>query len=264
MKNIYKVITVISCLLMLSSCASNKNDPKIVIAIPDAGLKPIAASNSERNNVRLELAKNYLRVKQFDLASKELDEVLKNDESADALHLKAIALMGGQNYKDADVYFQKSIAKNNNPDILNNYGWFLCKQKDIKGLEYLNKAEPLADANLYPKLLATKGVCALYAKNYPLALKLLQRSLELNPNYVPASVYTAFIYAKQNNTIGAESILHSIGVGNINEPELLWLGVNVFKISGNTISARLWGDVLVSEYPTTIEAMKHHRNMLEN
>ncbi|MFM2343468.1 MAG: type pilus biosis/stability protein PilW [Pseudomonadota bacterium] len=256
-------ITISLSFLLLSACASDVSKTDAVYELPES-TKPVPASMKQRVAVRLELAKRYISLKQFDLANTLLDEILKEqDDNIDALHLKAISLMGAQNYAEADIYFQKTLAKTNNPDILNNYGWFLCKQANANGLTYLAKVEPIANAILYPKVLANQSVCYMYQKDYKKATELLQKSLELNPNYVPANVYLAYIYAKQNNTLGAENLLNKLGLPNVSEPELLWLGINVFKLSGNTISVKLWGNYLVSEFPNSQEVIKYHRNLVE-
>jgi len=259
----FSKVLLLSSILLLNACAIKNTPPPVVYSVPEPSLPPVPASEQERINVRLELAKKYITLKQFELANKNLDEILLKQQAAEVTHLKAITLMGMQNYKEADVFFKKSLAKDANPDLLNNYGWFLCKQRNISGLQYLKRAEPLANAYLYPKVLANQGACYVYAKDYAKASTLLKRSLELLPNYTPALIYNAFIEAKQNNTIQAEASLNQLGVSNVSDPELLWIGINVFKISGNAISTKLWGNYLISEFPTTKEAMRYHRNDIE-
>ncbi len=258
-----KKVFVLLCVSFLYACSSSKQ-PQVTYNIPEPSAKPIPASESERINVRLELAKKYISLKQFELANASLDEVLSKQENAETTHLKALTLMGMQNYVEADKFFKKSLAKDPNPDLLNNYGWFLCKQKNIQGLHHLNQAEPKANAILYPKILANKGACYLYTKDYINAKTYLNKSLELSPNYIAAVIYNAFLLAKQNNYLQAEADLNSIGVDNIKEPELLWIGINVFKISGNAISTKLWGNFLIAEFPNSIEAMRYHRNDVED
>ncbi len=258
------IITILS-LSILASCAKNnaKLPPQVLYELPES-TKPTPASSQERFAVRLELAKHYIGIKQYELALKSLDEILKEDDSnTEALHLKAITLMGLQDYPEADKFFKQALAKNKNPDILNNYGWFLCKQNNIQGLDYLSQVEPYANAILYPKILANEAVCHMYQKNYKKAIELLQKSLELNPDYVPANIYVAYIYAKQNNVLDAESMINRIGLTNVSDPELLWLAINIFKLSGNAISVKLWGNKLVSEFPNSQEVIKYHRNLVE-
>jgi type IV pilus assembly protein PilF len=261
-----KYIALGLAIFFLAACSSSPKEKDIyaVTYDPPEKIALKAASSQERYAIHIELAQKYITLKQFTSANKLLDDILKDtSEDAYAMHLKAITLMGLQKYSESDSFFKRSIAKDANADILNNYGWLLCKQKNTQGLNYLNQAEPKAGAILYPKILSTKGICYLYQKEYTQAITYLKKSLDLNPEYIPSKIYLAYIYAKQNNTVGAEFMLNDIGLDRVNEPELLWLGINVFKMSGNSISAKLWGNALVNEFPDSQEVLKFDRNILE-
>ncbi len=265
MFNIFKY-QFISFIFFLTACSiapKEKNNYPVVYDPPEQ-IAPKAAPAEERYAIHIELAQKYITLKQFASADKLLNGILKDkSDDAYAMHLKAITLMGMQKYNEADIFFKRSIAKDANADILNNYGWLLCKQKNVQGLTYLTQAEPRAGAVLYPKILSTKGVCYLYQKDYTQATYYLKKSLALNPEYIPSKIYLAYIYAKQNNTVGAEFLLNGIGLEKINEPELLLLGVNIFRLSGNSISEKLWGNTLITEFPDSQEVLRYDRNIFE-
>lgn len=218
-------------------------------------------------NVRFELAKSYIAVEQYEQAMKSLDEILdKDDNNVEALHLKAVVLSSMQDHAQAEVFYARALKQDAaNVHILNNYGRSLCKQNKIsEGLDLLQKAENIADANIYAKVLSNKGICYTAAQNYPEALRYFDSSLKIQSNYLPSQIYQAFVYAQQNNILRAETVLQSIGLDNVNNAELIWIGYQTWRLSGNLISAKLWGNTLVQKYPASIESKMYQRSIVQN
>jgi type IV pilus assembly protein PilF len=228
-----------------------------------------------RLKIRTELAKNYLSERNYPAAIETIDEILKEKkEQPELLHFKAIALMGLQD-PQTQATFQEALRLDpNNPHLMNNYAWALCKSNQpslyAQGLVMLNKASELADAILYPKLLANQGICQFLSSKATgnsnqmnQAQEHLNASLKINPNYLPALLYKAQLLLYKGERARAEEIISNLSVNQINEPELLFLGYQVWSGLGNSISAKLWSDILVNQHPYSVEAKQYQRLLVK-
>lgn len=269
---IYLLTFSLSLSLLLSGCVEVSSTTQVANTSLIEQDKHTKIDKNARLNVRFELAKNYIAAQQYAPALKSLDEILALDEqNTQALHLKAIVLMQ-QNQSSALDFFEKALKTDaQNPHILNNYGWFLCKQGNYsKGLSFLKEAEAYADSILYPRLLSHQGACHYLSNkqeaqhaNTNLAIELLKQSQSLQANYMPTQLWLAHIYAKQSNTYLAESIMQNMTLNNINEPYMLWLGYQIWQLLGNPITAKLWGEKLVNNFPVSFEAKLYQRQSIQ-
>lgn len=274
---------LISSSLFLSACVSQETVVEKKLDKSAAIQKQTSTPEQAqyRFKIKSELAKSYLNNKNYPAAIETIDDLLKepeNQKQSMLYHFKAVALMGMQDAKSLENFEKARSLDANNSHLLNNYGWALCKlgQYD-KAHNMLQKANDLADAILYPKVLANQGICYFLNANSNSArntgiissslgqtsIGYLNSSLKINANYLPALLYKARLLAALGQKAPAEEIIQNIAAKNINEPELLLLGQEIWQLLGNNISAGLWGQELLNNHPYSVEAKAYQKKRIQ-
>ena len=147
----------------------------------------------------------------------------------DAYGLLGLIYMDLDDRRAAEENFQRALQLDgNNPDLNNNYGWFLCQTgREREAIGYFQRAlrDPLYATPARASLSA--GVCLMRIKDYPDAEPFLRRSFELdaaNPTakYELARLYlatgqterAAFYYgllAKNDRCVGRNAVARPAG-----------------------------------------------------
>lgn len=112
----FTYLTACGTALLMVGCSSTAPKPEMV--------------HSEAVKARVNLALAYLEQNDFPKAKENIDKALKHDES-DYLPHSVLAYYFQQigDVAQAESTYQKALnLSQNRPDVLNNYGTFLCKQ----------------------------------------------------------------------------------------------------------------------------------------
>lgn len=165
----------------------------------------------------------------------------------------------------------KSLAKNtyekllsshsNNPDVLNNYGTFLCRN-----YEYDKADELFMKAVVQPKYLRmddtyeNAGVCASAAKNYVKAKEYYRLALGYNPNKLRLYLDLADISLKNNTPSEAESWLSQFRKKTDDTAESLWLSILAAQAQGRLAEMHVYGQSLVQRFPSSAQAKRYQNN----
>ena len=117
---------VVLWLMAVSGCALNKP------ALTQDDLPTSFAAQSDqqkRAGIRLQLAIGYYEQRQMAVALDEVKQALQADPNfADAYSVRALIFMEMGEKRLAEENFLHAIKlAPNNPEISNNYGWFLCQ-----------------------------------------------------------------------------------------------------------------------------------------
>ncbi|MDK9725408.1 MAG: type IV pilus biogenesis/stability protein PilW [Sterolibacteriaceae bacterium MAG5] len=158
------------------------------------------ASNSEvrhRAKVHAELGALYLQDGRFGVALEEAKIATTADPSyAPGFNLMALVHMYLQERGPAEENFQKALRlAPNDPEVNNNYGWFLCTtDREKQGIEHFMVAvkNPLYTTPAKP--LTNAGLCYLKQKDDRNAEEFLVRSLRLDVNNPQALYALSEIY----------------------------------------------------------------------
>jgi len=172
-------------------------------AIPEliAGLKIMP--NNARAHSELSYcywSDNSYRPDKFDIALHEMELAIFYDPSkADYYFNYALLLMDGNRFYDAINALEKAKQINpNDPQYLLILGKAYCQVNNIKnGLENLYKSISL-DAKI-PLAHHELAICLLKDKQFDLAYRELQLSLQLNPELIDSHFYLALIYEQWGN-----------------------------------------------------------------
>lgn len=165
--------------LNVSGCATN----------PGKAPQPKSAASF---NARL--GAEYLRKGKMQLANEKLQKALQQDpESAEAHHYFALLQEALKQDDKAQTHFLRALKITpDDPQLNNNYGSFLCKQKKYRVAEsHFLKA---SNDPLYPTphfALTNAGVCAHEAGDLDKAELFLSKALKKQANFPPALYATA-------------------------------------------------------------------------
>jgi type IV pilus assembly protein PilF len=214
----------------------------------------------KRARIRLELAAAYYGQGQFTTALDELKQVMKLDANlVDAFELRGLIYDALNEPGLAEDSFKRALVIDpNNPSVLHNYGWYLCrKQQYEQADELFARVTEQPVTVVTSKSLLARGVCQLQAGSLPNAEKSLVRAYELEPGN-PATAYNlALVLYKKGDFERAR--FHIRRVNNVSEranPESLWLGIRIENKLGNIPGRDELASQLRSRFNDTREGTK--------
>jgi type IV pilus assembly protein PilF len=136
-------IGVLACALALGACTTTttRSSGEIVSTTQ----KSDSATSTSRGRARVELAAGYYRNGQRVVALEEAKRAVQVDPTlADAYGLLGLIYMDLDDRRAAEENFQRALQRDgNNPDLNNNYGWFLCQTGRERGRSAIS-SEPCA------------------------------------------------------------------------------------------------------------------------
>ncbi len=229
-------------LLNFTGCASNPGTPD---------LKSAASYNAR-------LGAEYLRKGRMHLASEKLEKALEQDPgSAETHHYYALLQEALKQDKKAQQHFKKAISSTpNNPELNNNYGSFLCKQKHFDAAEsYFMKAiqDPLYATPHFA--LTNAGVCAKEAGHLKRATEFLDKALKKQANFAPALYATAKLAYDQRDYSRAQAFLFRYKEVAGENAKSLALCKQIYTQLGEIKQADECSAKLLKHYPNSKEAV---------
>ena len=184
--SIARILIVATFVSMLAACSTTSTrtpTPNTADASIDKRDSP-QSTPRERAAIRLQLAIGYYQDGKYSVALDELKQADALDPTYPEVQMM-VAMVYTELGEDAraDQSFQRALQLGPlNPDVNNNYGWYLCqrgREKDslvyfenaLKDPLYTQKAKPLQNA----------GVCAKKMGDAALAETYFRRSFEIDP-----------------------------------------------------------------------------------
>ena len=197
--NLWLRFTLILVNLLLSACATQSNSVNHL---------PSDYSSASKVNVDLGLAYleqgNIVRAKQ-----KLLLAIEQNPDSVSAYSAMAYFMETTENISQARHYYLYAIkiAKHKaGPE--NNYGTFLCRQKDYQqGIEYILKAAHDVDYLNNASAYENAGLCAMQMKDNKLSKNYFLQALKHDSNRAASLLYLSQISYEMGDFQNAEAYL---------------------------------------------------------
>ncbi len=252
------ILLSLTAALMLSGCVTEttiigKNSVKQENAIDVA-----AATKS-----RIELGMGYLNQGQMSSAKYNFEKAIDlSPDSVDAYLAMAYYYQRVGDKASAKNTYKKLVSSHsNNPDVLNNYGTFLCRN-----YEYPEADEMFMKAVAQPKYLRmddtyeNAGICANAAKNYVKAKEYYQLALGYNPNKVRLYLDLANIALKNSAPSEAENWLSQFRKKTDDTAESLWLSIKAAQTQGRLAEMHVYGQSLVQRFPSSAQAKRYQNN----
>ncbi len=260
MNRILFTFTLFSLVLLVSGCVQQPIE---------GGLTKQQMANRSQESARIhtELAAEYFYRGQMKVAIEEVDEAL----NAASNYAPAYNVMGLINMKlnqdsQAQVNFQKAIRyAPNDPEINNNYGWFLCERFPERMDQAIGHFMTALQDPLYAtpeKSYANAGICELKRDNTTEAKSLFRHALSVQPDFPPALVGMIEIDFKNGDVAVAKSKLSDFMQHSQQTPESLWLAVQIERAVGNRLAEDSYMFQLLKHFPDSKEAIAVRKDRL--
>jgi len=158
----------------------------------------IASSSDagQRAQIRTALAAEYFQRRQYGIAIEEIENAIKAMPTYAPAHnmMGLIQMELREDAKAAASFEQAMRYAGNDPEVLNNYGWFLCQRGDPQ--RAMGMFEQALKVPLYSsphRALLNAGLCARRLGNNAGAEQYLRRALQFQPQLQPALAQLADI-----------------------------------------------------------------------
>ena len=219
------------------------------------------ASSLELAQTRAQLAVEYMRYGNMRAALDSADEAVKADSSyQNGQLIRALVLMQLGMDKEAEGAFRKALSIDaTNPEVNNNYGWFLCKgTRAAESITYFTRAlaDPLYDKPQTAQL--NRGLCLMKLDKLDEANTDLLAVLRFNGRDVMAlremtrlqlqgsnAKLAAFYYQRLRREVATPG------------PADLWLGVRLARLQADKAAEKRLGDTLLANYPDSVETQHY-------
>ena len=229
---------------ILAGCVSTGSD------MPQSHPRDAAKLNAE-------MGLQYMEQGDDELAMEKLQHALKLDpHSADANHYIALLDVKLGKSKEAEEHFRAALdGTPNDPNLLNNYGLFLCRQRHLD--EAQEKFLAAAKQPFYrtPEVAYNNaGVCAMEVPDLAKAEEYFRAALRLNPKMPDALYEMAVLSFKQQQYLHARAFLQRYMESAGASPQVLLLAARVERKLGDETSAAKFARQLRDTFPTSPEA----------
>lgn len=206
-----------------------------------------------------ELGLAYLRQGRDQMAMEKLRKAVEQDpKNAQAHHYLAVLYQKlGENDKADQAYWKALRYAPKDPNLLNNYGAFLCGQgKYDRAIRLFRK---VLEDPLYPARQAVYeniGLCAQQKGDLKLAEEYLRKSLKANPRAPKSLLALGQIRFDQGDAAAARQYLYDYLAVARHNAESLWLGVLLAAKTGNKDRLASYKLLLKGKFPDSPQTAK--------
>ncbi|MGI4848271.1 MAG: type IV pilus biogenesis/stability protein PilW [Janthinobacterium lividum] len=209
-----------------------------------------------RSLIRLQLAIGYYEQGQMATALDEVKQALAiNPASVDALGVRALIYMEMEEPKLAEESFQAAMQlAPGNPDLINNYGWFLCQNgRARESLAYFENALK-SRAYLSPaKALNNAGVCSLKLGDEAGGQRYLLQALQFEPGNQQTNANLAKLFLSRDDLERTRYYLGNLAKSDNLSADSLWTAIKIERKLGDTAAVSSYANQLRRNYPTSKE-----------
>jgi len=217
---------------------------------------PVPKDARTRAKAHTELGSLYFQNGNLIIALEELTMAAAIDpEYAIAFSTRGLVLYYVKEFESAEKDFKHALSlEERNPEINNNYGWFLCQTGKAKeSIAYFERAykNPMyqTPANAY----MNAGACYTKLNELDLADDALRKSLRLTPENPQALYHLANVSYKRGNFDAARKHLNDAVRLVDPGPDMLWLFLRVERRLGNQADEKSLATQLRRKFPDSPE-----------
>jgi type IV pilus assembly protein PilF len=209
------------------------------------------ADARRRAEVHTALAGEYYARGNFAVAIAETRLALKDDPTYyNAYNMQALIYMELREDVQAREAFGTALRLSpNNPEVLNNYGWFLCLRNEPRGLEMIFKA---ATDSLYAtpeKAWLSAGLCLRRQGRNAEAEDVMRRAVLIKPELIGALYNLALITYERGAVKEAETYLNRYTRLSTPTLDALVLGVRIARANQDKSGEDSFMQQLRRRYP---------------
>jgi type IV pilus assembly protein PilF len=242
MRQLIAALALAAC-AACTSTSSTESRP-----VTDSG----GADARRRAEVHTALAGEYYSRGNYNVALSESRLAIKDDPSYfPAYTMLGLVFMELREDQSAREAFDRALALSpNNPEVLNNFGWFLCLRNDsARGLPMMQRA---ATDTQYPtpeKAWLSIGLCLRRAGRAPEAEEALRRAVLIRPDMIGALYNLAVVTYERGATKDAENYLARYTRLAASNLDALVLGVRIARANGDKASEDSYMQQLRRRFP---------------
>jgi type IV pilus assembly protein PilF len=197
---------------------------------------PGVADARRRAEVHTSLAGEYYARGNFAVALQETRLAIKDDPSYFAAYnMQGLIYMELREDVPARESFDKALGLSpNNPEVLNNFGWFLCVRNDAdRGLAMMDRAAADPLYRTPEKAFFSAGLCLRRMGRNQEAEDRLRRAVLIRPDMVGALYNLADLMYERGATKDADNYLVRSMRLSVPSIEALVLGVKIARANGD-------------------------------
>lgn len=219
-----------------------------------------------RAKLHTELGSLYLQDGNLAVALEELTIAIDIDpDYAKAYATRGLAGFRVREMQAADQDFRRALNLDaNDPEINNNYGWFLCQVgREKEAITFFQQAikNPLYETP--EKAYLNAGACYAKLGDLVTAENYVQQSLLIAPNNPQALLQLASINYERGHLDLAKQQLSGLLRRTEPSAEALWLGVRIERRLGERVAEAKYGSQLRRRFPLSPEAQQLLRGNFE-
>lgn len=209
--------------------------------------------------IHTELAGQYYYRGQYRVAIDEAGVALqKKSDYAPAYNMLGLIYMDLQEDDQAEWNFERGLGiAPNDPDIHNNFGWFLCQKKPDRMKEAISHFMTAVRDPLYEtpeRTYTNAGLCVLKQDDFDQARDFFQQALVIRPGYALAQLGMVELDFKRGEIQKAwSSIIHYLQTYPPS-PNSLWLAVRIARANGDINAETNYAFQLQKHFPDSNEA----------
>jgi type IV pilus assembly protein PilF len=255
---------VLGTSLLLAGCKTTTTVDGATVPNNSGTMGVVEGDAKKRAAVRLQLAANYYQSGQIEIAIDTARRAIDLDpQSAGAHALLGLMLMDVGQVVQADASFQKAMAiDRDNPDLNNNYGWFLCQTgHERDAIAYFDRAVANRLYSSPARALQNAGICLLRGHDEAGAERYLLRALQFDATSPIAKFQLAQMYLHQRRFDRCDFYFDLLVRTTEPNAEVLWLGARIAHAKNDGVTERSYNEQLQTRFPDAAQtdAMHHGR-----
>ncbi len=203
-----------------------------------------------------ELASLYFQAGNLIVALEELTIAISiNPNYAPAYSTRGLVLYYVKEFESAEKDFQQALRLDEkDPEINNNYGWYLCQTGKVKeSIDYFLRATRNSLYKTPEVAFLNAGSCYVKLGELNLAEDYVRRSMRFTPENPQALFQLALINYKRGNYDAARQHLKNVVRLSDANAEVLWLALRVERRLGDAQAESSFTAQLKRKYPDSPE-----------
>ncbi len=224
------------------------------------------ADAHKRASIRLQLAISYYEQGQLSFALDEIKQSLQaRSDFADAYGVKALIYMNmGEMQLARDNFLLALKLAPSNPELMNNYGWFLCQTgaetSSIAQFEAAIKNPTYSSPN---KALNNAGICSLKLRNRSAAERYFLQAFQYDSANPVTNINLAKIYYDTHDYTRARFYVDRVIKMDVLTADVLWLAIKIERKLGDKATEASLVTQLFRRYPNSSEYAAFQRGAFD-
>jgi type IV pilus assembly protein PilF len=244
-------VALLSGFVSLAGAQQPASDPAVGVSS-----LPMPKDPRTRAKVHTELGSLYFQDGNLIVALEELTLATAIDpDYALAFSTRGLVLYYVKEFESARKDFQRALSlEEGNPEINNNFGWFLCATGQVKeSFPYFERAYKNSLYQTPANAYLNAGACHIKINEFDLAEEALQKSLRLTPENPRALYHLADVsYRRGNFDAARKRLMEAVRLIEPG-PEMLWLLLRIERRLGNQSDEQSVTTQLRRKFPDSAE-----------